>query len=276
MIVTRTIMLILRNSMLVDSNPLSSITRFCYFVSCFDMNATRWVFAIFIFLSFCCDVVQTQALPSPSMKLYEVLQAFEVAFTVIFVCELFWNLFSNWFTPFLQDGWNLFDVVVVSISVMSLSVSDEATSGVKSLRLVRVIRAMRLAARFQSLRKIINAVAHSLFPVLSACAIAVMVMAVYAILGVSFFGSAHPVYFGDFGLAMFTLFATATMENWVTVLVDVMGGDPSMLATGPIVYFVSYIVLVGYVLLLTSAVVAFLLNNFSPANPKPQNPNPKP
>jgi hypothetical protein len=71
-------MLILRNSMLVDSNPLSSITRFCYFVSCFDMNATRWVFAIFIFLSFCCNVIQTQALKSPGTKLYKVLRAFEV------------------------------------------------------------------------------------------------------------------------------------------------------------------------------------------------------
>jgi hypothetical protein len=56
------------------------------------------------------------------------------------------------------------------------------------------------------------------------------------------------------GRAMLTLFASATMENWVTVLVDVMGGDAAQIKPGVMFFFVSYIVLVGYVL--TSVVVA--------------------
>jgi len=67
---------------------------------------------------------------------------------------------------------------------------------------------------------------------------------------------------------MMTLFATATMENWVGVSVEVMGGDPASLNPGVMAYFISYIVLVGYVL--TSVVVAVLLENFSAAQAREQ------
>ena len=62
---------------------------------------------------------------------------------------------------------------------------------------------------------------------------------------------------------MFTLFGTLTLENWISVAVEVMGGNPSNLDPGVMFYFVSYIVLVGYVL--TSVVVAVLLTAFSDA-----------
>jgi len=65
------------------------------------------------------------------------------------------------------------------------------------------------------------------------------------------------------GLAMFTLFGTLTLENWISVVVEVMGGNPANLDPGVVFYFVSYIILVGYVL--TSVVVAVLLTAFSDA-----------
>ena len=45
--------------------------------------------------------------------------------------------------------------------------------------------------------------------------------------------------------------------------VDVMGGDPSHIDTGTLIYFGTYVVVVGYVL--TSIVVAVLLENFNAA-----------
>ena len=67
---------------------------------------------------------------------------------------------------------------------------------------------------------------------------------------------------------MFTLFATLTFENWVSISIDVMGGDPANLDPGVISYFVAYIILVGYVL--TSVVVAVLLTAFSDAHGREQ------
>jgi hypothetical protein len=58
------------------------------------------------------------------------------------------------------------------------------------------------------------------------------------------------------------------MENWVAVAIEVMGGDPKKLDAGVLLYFVSYIILVGYVL--TSVVVAVLLDKFSAAQAREQ------
>ena len=39
---------------------------------------------------------------------------------VLFVLELALNIFVNWWRPFLHEWWNIFDFVVVSVSVVSL------------------------------------------------------------------------------------------------------------------------------------------------------------
>lgn len=160
-------------------------------------------------------------------------------------------MFAHWWRPFFTDGWCIFDTIVVCVSILSLMLDG---GSVKSMRLLRILRAFRLVARFESLRKIVDALSRAIFPVLSAMFVAVLVIAIYAILGSSFFGVEHPEYFGDFGRAVFTLVACATMENWVTYSVEVMGGSQSELNPGAIVYFMSYIIGVGYVL--TSVVVA--------------------
>jgi hypothetical protein len=53
-------------------------------------------------------------------------------------------------------------------------------------------------------------------------------------------------------------------ENWVTYAIETMGGDQGFLDPGVVAYFVSYVILVAYVL--TSVVVAVLLENFSDAS----------
>ncbi|KAJ1474801.1 hypothetical protein T484DRAFT_1830971 [Baffinella frigidus] len=52
---------------------------------------------------------------------------------------------------------------------------------------MRAFRVMRLFGRLQSLRQIINSLTSSIVPVMNAFLIMFLVMAIYAILGVSFF-----------------------------------------------------------------------------------------
>ena len=92
----------------------------------------------------------------------------------------------------------LADTVVVDVSLVMLFAA-EANDGIKSIRLVRVARAVRLVGRFRSLRAIVDALTQSMFPVLSASVVAVMTMSIFAIIGVSFFKDIAPTYFGDFG-----------------------------------------------------------------------------
>ena len=50
-------------------------------------------------------------------------------------------------------------------------------------------------------RKIVNALTLAIIPVFSAMFVALLVIAIYAILGVNFFGTEHPTLFGDLGRA---------------------------------------------------------------------------
>ena len=90
------------------------------------------------------------------------------------------------------------DTVVVAVSLVTLFAGD-ANDGIKSIRLVRVARALRLVGRFQSLRAIVEALTQAIFPMMSACILFVMTMSIFAILGVSFFRDVAPTFFGDFG-----------------------------------------------------------------------------
>ena len=62
-------------------------------------------------------------------------------------------------------------------------------------------------------------------------------------------------------------FSLSLTENDLSIQVDyaidVMGGDPAQIDTGTLIFFGTYVVLVGYVL--TSIVVAVLLENFNAA-----------
>jgi hypothetical protein len=76
--------------------------------------------AVLIFASFICDMLETQLIPRAvdrkSLINDDVLKwrerffdSVEIAFTVIFACELVWNMFVHWFWDFFSDGWCLFD-----------------------------------------------------------------------------------------------------------------------------------------------------------------------
>jgi len=223
----------------------------------------RWFFALCIMASFICDAIEMQYLPlgRGESQMGRTFFIMELIFTILFAVELLVNMTAHWFFEFWGDSWSLFDTVVVFASIVSVATDG---TNIKSIRMVRVLRALRVVSQFKSLRKIVRALTHAIAPVLSAMLVAVIVIAVYAILGVGFYAERSPILFGDFGRAVWTLVTAATMENWVTYAVDLMGGDPGELDAGVILFFVTYIVIVAYVL--TSVVVAVLLENFTEAS----------
>jgi hypothetical protein len=74
---------------------------------------------------------------------------------------------------FISSGWCMFDLLVVSISLVSMIFGN--MPGVKSLRILRAFRVMRLFGRLQSLRQIIAALTQSIIPVLNAFLIMMLI-----------------------------------------------------------------------------------------------------
>ena len=81
--------------------------------------------------------------------------------TIAFTVELLLNGFANWLLPFLRNGWSLFDVVIVALSIASLSVAEMP---VRFILLLRCCRVLRIFGKLPSAAKIFAALFHSLVP----------------------------------------------------------------------------------------------------------------
>ena len=150
----------------------------------------------------------------------------------------------------------MFDLVVVFVSLLAVGVNE--IPGISVLRLLRVFRVIRLFGRLKSLKKIINALAKSIIPVLNSFVILFLITCIYALIGVNFFGKREPHLFGTFASAIMVMFQITAGESWIA---DMPATKDDGQLDGPVIAYVcSYIVIVNWTLLQVS--VAVLLDNF--------------
>ena len=106
-----------------------------------------------------------QHVDDPSSDKKAILNTLDLVFVVAFTAELLLNLYANWWRPFVTNAWSLFDLVVVTLSIVSL-----APVGL-SLRLVlllRCCRVLRIFGKLRSVAKIFAALSYSLLPMSNA------------------------------------------------------------------------------------------------------------
>jgi voltage-gated sodium channel len=161
---------------------------------------------------------------------------------------------------FFTDGWNVFDFLIVLFCVLPLG-----TAYVQVFRLARVLRVLRLASAVPGLQVLVTATLRSIPSMLYVVLLLVMLLYIYAVVGVFLFGENDPVHFANLPLALLTLFSVLTLEGWVDVLriqmfgsagfpdypVEFASVEPisSAQPMAAVVYFVSF-VLVGTMIVL--------------------------
>ncbi len=94
-----------------------------------------------------------------------ILTRLDSAFVVIFAVELAVNLYSRWFWPFVHNKWCLFDLFVVSLSLIGLLPLDLPFT---LLLLFRCVRVLRIFGRFRTIQNILSILVESFFPMISA------------------------------------------------------------------------------------------------------------
>ena len=139
----------------------------------------------------------------------------DYVFTGIFSFELLLNMTCNFFVPFWKDGWNIFDFLVVAISVFAL-INIPIPPELSVLRSLRVFRAARLFRKWRETRVIMNAIIGSLQPVAISIFIFFLVTAMFAVIGKNLYDKNHPESFRDFAHAMFTMYQVATGDSWAS------------------------------------------------------------
>jgi hypothetical protein len=75
---------------------------------------------------------------SEEQQMIQNLLYLEYLYTFTFLGELILNLFANWLRPFFNDGWNVFDFIVVLTSLVALVIPTLPAVGI--LRLIRVFK----------------------------------------------------------------------------------------------------------------------------------------
>ena len=98
-----------------------------------------------------------------------------MVFNVVFAFELGVNMFANWMYRFFRSGWNWFDLFIVLMSLLDFGPFDNP---LWLVRLMRAFRVVRLFGRVHELTKMISAITASLFPMLNAFVVLLVVVSI--------------------------------------------------------------------------------------------------
>lgn len=248
----------------------------------YNSDKVQVIVALIIILNFLTNIVEKQVDPY-AVKYDTTFRVFELIYNILFTIELFVNLYAHWFCKFWESVWNIFDVFVVSIGLIT-TVFTDLPKALSLLRMMRAFRVFRLFKRVKSLNKIIATIIYAVPLVMNAFLILAIVMSIYAILAVEFYReldsdchtSGHGItkygncfgeeYFGSFGKSLYTFFQVLTGESWAEAVArPVMfhynrnpKEDWDARRLGSALFFVSFFIVASIVL--TNVVTTVLLD----------------
>jgi len=204
---------------------------------------------------------------SQSEGYFEFVQGANKAFTSIFLLEALMKVTALSPVKYIMDGWNLFDFVIVVVSLPDLFLSYNGFQGATVFRIFRVGRLFKLIAGARGLRTLFNTLLSSLPAIFNVGGLLFLLMFVYGVMGMNMFGTntnfeTH-ANFRDFGMSLLTLFRVFTGDSWSGVLAaaqncDGHGGCDK--SPWPSIYFLSFTVIGSFVML--NLIIAVILDQF--------------
>ena len=119
---------------------------------------------------------------------------------------------------FFKKGWNIFDTLVVAVSLIPVDDSEMALLA----RLVRIFRVLRMISVVPELRVLINSLLRAMPQLFYVLLLMFIIFYIYAAIGSYIFESINPVLWGDIAISMLTLFRVMTFEDWTDVMYETM------------------------------------------------------
>ncbi|ELK33938.1 Voltage-dependent L-type calcium channel subunit alpha-1F [Myotis davidii] len=227
-----------------------------------------------------------------------ILGYFDYAFTSIFTVEILLKM--TVFGAFLHQGsfcrswFNLLDLLVVSVSLISFGIHSSAISVVKILRVLRVLRPLRAINRAKGLKHVVQCVFVAIRTIGNIMIVTTLLQFMFACIGVQLFKTVYNIYRGSFLVypdgdvsrplvrerlwvnsdfnfdnvlsAMMALFTVSTFEGWPALLYKAI--DAHAEDQGPIynyhveisVFFIVYIIIIAFFMM--NIFVGFVIITF--------------
>jgi len=145
----------------------------------------------------------------PEIFLY--LSYLDYFITFVFLIEIIIRIIAEKsLIDFFKSSWNVFDFVIVAISLIPI----ESLDSILLARLVRVFRLLRLVSFIPQFRILIESFLTAIPRVGYILLFMFVEFYIFAAIGSILFSEISPMHWGNVGLAMLTLFQTATLEGW--------------------------------------------------------------
>lgn len=119
---------------------------------------------------------------------------------------------------FFKNFWNLFDTLIVMISLIPADDTDMAVIA----RLVRVFRVLRMISIIPELRILLVSLLKAMPQLAYVMLLMFIIFYIYAAIGSTLFESINPVLWGDILVSLLTLFRVMTFEDWTDVMYETM------------------------------------------------------
>lgn len=156
----------------------------------------------------------------------------------IFVIEVSARLFARG-RRFFSEAWNIFDVIIISVSFLP---SGNAFSALRALRILRVLHVISLVPR---MRHVVAAMIRSLPQIGSIVALLLIISYISSVIVTHLYGVDYPELFGSIGRSMLTLFQLMTLEGWAAEVVrPVMETHPYS-----VLLFIPYMLMTAFAIL---------------------------
>ncbi|KAE8575241.1 hypothetical protein XENTR_v10003777 [Xenopus tropicalis] len=254
---------------------------------------TKQLFDIVIMILICLNMVTMMIeTDDQSQEKTDILFKINLVFIVIFTAECVLKMFALRYY-FFTIGWNIFDFVVVILSIVGIVLSDLIAEYFVSptlfrvIRLARIGRVLRLIRGAKGIRTLLFALMMSLPALFNIGLLLFLVMFIYSIFGMSNFayvkkesGIDDIFNFETFGNSIICLFQITTSAGWDGLLNPILNSGPpdcdphlenfGTTVTGDcgnpaigIVFFCSYIII--SFLIVVNMYIAIILENFNVA-----------
>ncbi|XP_054620886.1 sodium channel protein type 4 subunit alpha B-like isoform X2 [Dunckerocampus dactyliophorus] len=267
--------------------PLNDVQGF--FFDLVGKQAFDIIIMVLILLNMITMMVETDE-QSPQME--HILNNINLAFIVVFTAECMVKIVALR-CYFFTVGWNIFDFVVVILSIVGIVLADiiekyfVSPTLFRVIRLARIGRILRLIRGAKGIRTLLFALMMSLPALFNIGLLLFLVMFIYAIFGMANFayvkrqaGIDDMFNFETFGNSMICLFQITTSAGWDSLLSPILNNspeecNPNIPHTGTtqrgncgnpsvgITFFVTYIII--SFLIVVNMYIAIILENFSVA-----------
>ncbi|KAH1006851.1 hypothetical protein HUJ05_007545 [Dendroctonus ponderosae] len=217
-----------------------------------DTSTFEWFILVLIFASsvtLCFEDIHLDENP----RLKELLYWTNLAFSIIFVIEMFFKWVALGFNKYFSSFWTLLDFLIVFVSLFSLLIEEnENLKVLRSLRTLRALRPLRAISRWQGMRIVVNALMYAIPSIFNVLLVCLVFWLIFSIMGVQFFSGKFykcvdengerlslnvvqtkwdcadlnytwensKISFDHVGVAYLALFQVATFEGWMEVMAD--------------------------------------------------------